>query len=234
MKAIFTLIFLGISSVSFATVRVALFDVPPFSYINKKGELDGLVYKLCKKIEKESGMIFSYTLVPYARAVKLLKNGEVDLGIFYPSNEYKSDFIELVPTLGNVNYLISKKPLKINSITEIADAKIALLRGAKYFREFDDLKKPGEVSVQDYNMSLNMLLLNRVDLAVVSSAAFEYFLRKNNIKKEKVFNTFTLNRQTNWIHVTSKMNSSTREKLIKANLSVINKGNYKDLTDLFD
>ncbi|PIK13783.1 transporter substrate-binding domain-containing protein [Halobacteriovorax sp. JY17] len=232
MKVLLSLFLFFIVFTSFAKVRVALFDVPPYSYINEKGDLDGVVYKLCKKIEERSGLKFTYTLVPYARAIKLLKDGEVDLGVFYPSEKYRGEFSALTPTLGNINYLITKKAIKIKSLKEIGSLKIALIRGAKYSKEFDALEKPGQVFVQDYNKSLHMLLLNRVDLVVVSSAAFEYFLRMNNIKSENSFNIFTLNNQKNWIHVSKKMSNTNKEKIKKANTSVIESGNYKSLEDL--
>lgn len=232
MKVLLFLLTFLFSTYVHSSVKVALFDIAPFSYINDKGELDGVVYKLCKKIEKESGLEFDYSLVPYARAIKLLTDGEVDLAVFYPSTKYEGLFDKLAPTLGNYNYLVSLKNLYINSLNDIGEKKIGLIRGAKYSEEFDKMKKPGVVFLQDYSKVFNMLLLNRIDIAVISSAAFEYFLRVQNINAEDKLNIYTINLQPNWIHINKKLDPNIREKLKKANSSVIRSGGYKTLEEL--
>ncbi|WP_372655269.1 substrate-binding periplasmic protein [Halobacteriovorax sp.] len=232
MKVLLFLLTFLFSTYVHSSVKVALFDIAPFSYINDKGELDGVVYKLCKKIEKESGLEFDYSLVPYARAIKLLTDGEVDLAVFYPSTKYEGLFDKLAPTLGNYNYLVSLKNLYIKSLNDIGEKKIGLIRGAKYSEEFDKMKKPGVVFLQDYSKVFNMLLLNRIDIAVISSAAFEYFLRVQNINAEDKLNIYTINLQPNWIHINKKLDPNIREKLKKANSSVIRSGGYKTLEEL--
>lgn len=232
MKVLLFLLTFLFSTYVHSSVKVALFDIAPFSYINDKGELDGVVYKLCKKIEKESGLEFDYSLVPYARAIKLLTDGEVDLAVFYPSTKYEGLFDKLAPTLGNYNYLVSLKNLYINSLNDIGEKKIGLIRGAKYSEEFDKMKKPGVVFLQDYSKVFNMLLLNRIDIAVISSAAFEYFLRVQNINAKDKLNIYTINLQPNWIHINKKLDPYIREKLKKANSSVIRSGGYKTLEEL--
>lgn len=233
MKVLLILLTFLFSTYVHSSVKVALFDIAPFSYINDKGELDGVVYKLCRKIEKESGLKFDYSLIPYARAIKLLTDGEVDLAVFYPSSKYEGHFDKLAPTLGNYNYLVSLKNLYINSLNDIGEKKIGLIRGAKYSEEFDKMKKPGVVFLQDYSKVINMLLLNRIDIAVISSAAFEYFLRVQNINAKDKLNIYTINLQPNWIHINKKLDPYIREKLKKANSSVIRSGGYKTLEELF-
>ncbi|ATH08908.1 hypothetical protein BIY24_13410 [Halobacteriovorax marinus] len=230
------LIILFLTLIIFEThskVRVALFDVSPFSYLNEKGQLDGLVYKLCRKIEKESGLEFSYTLVPYARAIKLLKDGEMDMAIFYPSSKYKKDFDQLAPTLGNINYLVSLKDIQIKKLSDIGSKKIAFIRGAKYSPEFDALEKSGTVFMQDYSKALQMLLLNRVDIVVISSAAFKYFISENKLDAQKSFNTFMLNEQKNWIHLRKGISNEIKSALEQANEKVIKSNQYQSLEDLF-
>ncbi|WP_417335462.1 substrate-binding periplasmic protein [Halobacteriovorax marinus] len=233
LKAILILLFSLISIEAHSKVRVVLFDVAPFSYINENGKLDGLVYNLCKKIEKESNLEFTYTLVPYARAIKLLRDGEMDMAIFYPSSKYKKDFDQLTPTLGNINYLVSLKDIQIKKLSDIGSRKIAFIRGAKYSPEFDALEKPGTVFMQDYSKALQMLLLNRVDIVVISSAAFKYFISENKLDAGKGFNTFMLNEQKNWIHLRKGISNEIKSALEQANEKVIKSNQYQSLEDLF-
>jgi len=219
------------STYAYSDVKVALFDIAPFSYINDKGELDGVVYKLCRKIEKESGLKFDYSLVPYARAIKLLSDGEVDFAVFYPSSKYDGYFNKLAPTLGNYNYMVSLKNLHLSSLKDIGEKKIGLIRGARYSEEFDKLKKPGVVFLQDYSKVFNMLLLNRIDIAVISSAAFEYFIKLQDVNAVEKFNIFTINLQPNWIHINKRLDPSIMDKIKKANTSVIRTGDYKTLEE---
>lgn len=231
MRVIFFLISLLFSLEAYSVVRVALFDIAPFSYINKKGEIDGVVYKLCKKIEAQSGLKFDYSLVPYARAIQLLKDEEVDFAVFYPSSKYEGYFNKLAPTLGNYNYLVSLKNLHIKSLKDIGEKKIGLIRGARYSEEFDKINKPGVVYLQDYSKVFNMLLLNRIDIAVISSAAFSYFLNLQQINAEDKFNIFTINLQPNWIHISKGLEPAIMEKIKKANIEVIKNGGYKTLNE---
>lgn len=227
------LFLVSLSFSSFARYKVILFDITPFSYINKEGNLDGVVYKLWKEIEQESGLEFSYTLVPYARAIKLLSSGDFDLGMFYPSTMNNSQLTKLTATLGNINYLVSLKKNKVQSLSDIKEKKVALIRGASYSEEFDRLKIPGKVFVQNYSISMKMLLLNRVDLAVITSAAYEYFVRNDKSLDPTKFSLFTINSKQNWIHVRKGLDPKVSSKIKEANSIIIKSKKYKSLADLF-
>ncbi|MDZ4198819.1 MAG: transporter substrate-binding domain-containing protein, partial [Kiritimatiellia bacterium] len=60
-------------------------NFPPYEYLNARGEPEGFAVDLIRAISRETGLEIEIRLGPWARAVRALETGEVDLlqGIFY-------------------------------------------------------------------------------------------------------------------------------------------------------
>lgn len=226
------LIFVSLSVFSADVVKVGLFDVAPFAYKNEEGKLDGVIYTLAQEIEKESGLKFKYSLVPYARALEDLKAGKLDMAIFYPSEKYNGQFLPIAETLGNINYLVTNKEFKISDIADVKDKKVALIRGGKYSREFDNSSHFKKVYVKNYGQSLNMLRMKRIDAMAISSTAFFYLSLEKGLDPQKGFHKLQLNEKQNWIHTRLNLQQEIIDKLKLGNKKALNKFGFKSLENL--
>ena len=194
-------ILLNITILAQEPIRVGVFEVAPFGYRTKDGKVTGVIHKLLKGIEKESGLKFTFDLQPYRRVIMSLQSGKVDLVIAYPSKSYKNKFKSIAPTLGSTNYIVTKKNIVLNKMSDIRKYRTAIIRGAKYSVEFDSIRNLKVANVKNYKQSYEMLLKDRVDAIVISSGALTYYSLASNHNIDEKFNLFKINHQYNWLHV---------------------------------
>lgn len=233
MKKIILFSLFSVQIFALQTIKVGLFNVPPFSYKNEIGAIDGVTYKFLEKISKKSEIKFEYHLLPYQRLLNSLKDGSIDLAMFYPSDSYKENFKPLCETIGNDNLVILNEKITGKNLGDLKSKKIAILRGAKYSEEFENNSDISKILVNNYTQSISMLLAGRVDGIVIPKVALSYLLYTNkNLAGIKFPNSFVLNHKKNWIHVRSHFPEELKQKIIQANVDVINSNSYKELDDL--
>ncbi|WP_157680594.1 ABC transporter substrate-binding protein [Bacteriovorax sp. Seq25_V] len=213
-------------------VKVGLFDVAPFSYINGKGELDGVTFKFLKKLETESGLKFNFTILPYARLVDNLKDGNVDMGMFYPSSKNSGDFIKLSETLGNDNIIVLRSDISAKALSDLKGKIIARIRGGKYYDEFDNDDEIRKVDSVNYAQSATLFLARRVDGFIIPRVALRYLIHTNNYRKEDFSHSIFVNHKKNFLHIRNGLSEELKKKLEIANIEVIKKYKLKKLEDL--
>lgn len=227
--------FIVFSSSCFAvdTIKVGLFNVAPFSYANDSGELKGVTYLFLEKLAKESEIKFEYKLLPYQRVVTNLADGEIDMAMLYPSESFTNRFEALGESIGNDNLIVLDEETQGKNLKELANKKIAILRGAKYSEEFDANTSLTRVYVNNYTQALSMFLSGRVNAVVIPKVALNFFIiTHKDISQEKFKKSFILNHKHNWLHVRNGFPQKLKQKIIDANKRVIKNNNLKELDDL--
>ena len=214
------------------TIKVGIFNVEPFSYINPEGEMDGVTYKFLRKLEEETQFKFVYTILPYARVVGNLKDGVVDLAMFYPSHQNNGSFIKLTQTIGNDNIIVLRTDLQAKSLADVKGLSIARIRGGKYFEDFDNNELIKKVDVVNYSQSISLFLGKRVDGFIIPRVALNHLLKDKKFHKEDFKNTFFVNHKYNFIHVRNNLPVAIRNKIVESNKAIIKKYQYKRLEDL--
>lgn len=231
-KLIFLLIF-SFASLAVETIKVGLFNVPPFSYTDESGNLRGVTYLFLEKLAKESGLKFEYKLMPYQRVVSYLSDGAIDLAMLYPSDSFKKSFYALSESIGNDNLVITEELSNAKSLKDLGSKKIAVLRGAKYSKDFEENSKIEKIYVNNYTQAVSMFLSNRVGSIIIPKVALSFFLiNHKDISPSKLKVSFILNHQHNWLHVRNNFPETLKKKIKEANERVIKLNNLKELDDL--
>lgn len=213
------------------SIKIGAFEVAPF-YMSSNGKLTGVIYRLLKEIEAESGLKFEFKTLPYMRMIKQLKSQEIDLAVFYPNGGERAEgeFIKLCETLGNDNMIITKSP--ISSLSDLKGKSIAIIRGARYKKEFDNNTDIVKKHVNSYDQGIKMFTHKRVDGVVIPEIALDYYLSQKKFLKKDFSHRFLLSHKKNWIHVRMGLSDSIKSKIKAANENVLKKKNYKKLKDL--
>lgn len=231
-KLIFLLIF-SFASLAVETIKVGLFNVPPFSYADESGNFKGVTYLFLEKVAKESGIKFEYKLIPYQRVVSYLSDGAIDLAMLYPSDSFKTKFEALSESIGNDNLVILEEFSSAKTLNDLGSKKVAVLRGAKYSKDFEENSKIEKIYVNNYTQAVTMFLSSRVNAIIIPKVALSFFLMNNkDISPSKLKISFLLNHQHNWLHVRNNFPEKLKVKIKEANERVIKFNNLKELDDL--
>lgn len=155
---------------------------PPFS--DKRGR--GISYELAKAAFATQGYDIKTVVVPYARALKLTKAGEVHACW----NVTRQPNTELVYHFGDEALLEASISLYYNmrnaqvykSVAEIPDqTKIGVIIGYEYGDEYEQHKKRFDIaSVSSQKSLLKMLRAKRIELAFMFDEVFKSTVETNN------------------------------------------------------
>jgi len=121
---------------------------PPFFMQNEKGIWSGLSIELVEALLKEAGYTPSYEPLPFARALKYMQEGKIDMMLNMTITEERKAFMDFIgPQLDETIVLVIKKDSDFN-ITSLDDLKklpqsIGIERGRVYGKAFEE-KRAGD------------------------------------------------------------------------------------------
>jgi len=131
---------------------------------------NGLHTQYLKYIADQLGMEISITTVPFARRIREVKKGNLDIivGLHY-SDERASELIYIFPAYEKLSFRLFSLNDNANAIKNYDDLTgqvIGVVRGAKYYSPFEQDKSLNKYPLQNLNGGINMLLRKRIDLFV--------------------------------------------------------------------
>lgn len=129
-------------------LRVGINDRSFLQYMNESGECQGLDIELSKLIFTEAGFDVEFTLYPWQRVLYLLEQGKIDVALSTANTQERRRFARFSRESfrpGHVNLYTLKNKTRLlkdaESLSDLAttDVQIAVLRGASYSLEYDNL-----------------------------------------------------------------------------------------------
>ncbi|ASJ95932.1 type 2 periplasmic-binding domain-containing protein [Shewanella marisflavi] len=94
----------GKSAEGISQLRVGIIDVKPWGY-EESGVIRGTQIDRYRELEKESGLKFTYILLPLKRALFMLEKGQIDILSVWEREEL-SDFAERINTVSCDEYFV--------------------------------------------------------------------------------------------------------------------------------
>ena len=153
---------------------------------------NGLSKDIIKKAYQQVGVTVEFVVVPYARALHMVEHGLVD-GAF---NVTRQQNTEVIFNFGDKRILQAKasfyyhKNSKFNYATAREIPKgtsIALILGYEYGNAFEQQKRRfDEVRVYNQKQIIELLLSNKVDMAIMFDEVALYTLNKMGLKSSAI------------------------------------------------
>lgn len=189
MRVILT--FLVISTTLSANKKVTLstLDWPP--YIDQKIKNNGYVGKVVRQAFKVSGRDVEFKFFPWARALALATNGEVDgLVPEYYSTERKKNFIYSDPFPGGPVGFFKRQDRNItfSKLSDLKGYNIGVVRGYINTQNFDNAKYLTKYESVSDEVNLKKLFNQRIDLIFIDKFTAHH-LMKHTIKDPKFSNS---------------------------------------------
>lgn len=209
-------------------LHIGLFESKPFAFTSAN-QVQGITKNLAVEIFSKDFNI-KFVTMPYTRIIEFINNGRIDLTIMYPNSKIQGGSIEIGSTLGNDNIILSPKNRPLVNAQELKEKKIALIRGANYGKEFENI--PFEkLNVSNYDQSIKLLINKRVDGILISSAAWLYYKNDLGLNANE-FEISKINFKQNSIFVRKDLPEQTINKIKELNKIVLEKYPDKRLDKL--
>lgn len=158
-------------------IKLASLDWEPYIGPNMKD--GGYVTEVIKEAYKRAGYTVQIDYLPWARAVKMSKDGDYD-GYMpeYYSEDLKKDFLLSAPFQGGPLGLFKKKTSKISfkKIDDLKPYSIGVVRGYVNTAEFDAAAYLKKDEAKDDITNFKKLIAGRIDLIVCDKYVGEHIL----------------------------------------------------------
>ena len=155
-------------------VVVGFFSSPPYKQIDDQGETRGLVLDILTRLKPYTAAGYKIKVLhcPLSRCLKMMHQEKIDiLGdlIKTPQREQTIKFVSppyMALSSSFVFYANRHKNIEVNNYEDLIGKRIAVMRGAAYFKRFDKDHSLHKVPVINENIAVDLVIRNRVDLVI--------------------------------------------------------------------
>jgi len=214
LLALLFMLMLPVSNASQQTINIGTIGFSPYG-IDIQGRLSGIYYDAANIIVTEAGYIANNKVSPYARLIKEIKYGKIDMTIMfrYPELEDYVDYIMPLPSLKTV--VIGLQGSIFKEVDSLKNKKIAYLRGAKFSDEIDNNRKIQKLQVNDFLQGIKMLMAGRADAIIgpldpILSAALQ--IEGQNVQFGE---PLVVDLRTPWVQVSKKRQAHVDSEKLK-------------------
>jgi PAS domain S-box-containing protein len=152
---ILSLLSLPLSSYADNLIEVGIYQNKPLVFIDSDGNIKGIYIDILEYIGSKEEWHIKYVPGSFSQALERLDKGEIDIlvGIAYSKERAEKYDFTRETLLSNWAQIYTKKDSKIQSIPDLKDKKIAVLKGDIYYDRFKQLLKK-------FNIDGNFIELN--------------------------------------------------------------------------
>jgi polar amino acid transport system substrate-binding protein len=173
-------------------IVIATLEYPPFIY-SDKNQIKGPIVEKVKEIFDKLGVNVTIKILPIARGLLMVKNGEVDAYFSLkktPERENVLLFTE-TPLIKQPFVFFTKKDSNVKwfgSIADIKNYRIGVVSQTSYGMVFDGYVKGGLISnideSQSFELNIKKLIAGRVDLVINSYDVGQDLIKKLHAENE--------------------------------------------------
>jgi polar amino acid transport system substrate-binding protein len=173
-------------------VSIAVDHAPPYSQISPDGEISGAIVDIVRAMQTQLDFKIELVGCPFSRCIRMLEYGEVDaMGglILTPERQQKMVFIEpayMALSSSFVFYARHKSQLKIANYEDLYGKKIAVMRGAAYFKRFNEDNDLIKVPVPSEQTAMDLLFKERADLVIAVEETADHAMSVLNQPSNKL------------------------------------------------
>ncbi|MCP4134793.1 MAG: transporter substrate-binding domain-containing protein [bacterium] len=167
-------------------VKLAYVDFAPYEY-SDNGKPAGILVEIVQKVCKNAGVPIHLKLLPFKRALKMVKEGQMDgLFNFYKTPERLKSFDYSEPIITNplVNFVRKDSALNYRTLNDLNGKKVGVMRGYTYGVEFDGNKKILKQETDSHESNFKKLVYSRIDVYPCDKLVGIYLARKAKLMNE--------------------------------------------------
>lgn len=150
------------------TIIIASHIDPPSAYI-KEGKFVGHNVEVATMLANGINKKVAFVSCPFARCLTMLKDGHADMMIAINKTSEREEYIDYLSKpfhslITPVVFYVSKhKDINIERYDDLKGLNIGVLRGASYFRRFDEDKSLNKVYITTHRQLIDLMVKGRID-----------------------------------------------------------------------
>lgn len=157
-------------------------NLPPFEYLDSRGNPKGLVVDIVREISKELGIPIEIRLMEWSKALALLEKGEVDGCEWMRITESRQKLYDFVPILENFSVIVVLKGSQIKNFSYLANKKVACQEKDV---SYDYLVRYANVLTKENQLEVLKAVLNKeVEAGIVNYYFARWSIPKNEWQEE--------------------------------------------------
>ena len=117
------------ASVLARDLRIVTIESAPFGFFEANGQPSGMMWEIGNLIAAEAGFTATNQIIPYARTVLVVENGEADFVLRYGSAELSAAAIQVAPVLSLPTIIVGKPSSPFKSLKDLRGKTVGTPRG---------------------------------------------------------------------------------------------------------
>jgi ABC-type amino acid transport substrate-binding protein len=158
-------------------LKAVTIGVAPYGVRTAEGGASGLFVELTEALAARSGIAIDNVVVPYPRAMAMMKSGEADMLMSIANSRLVSIARPVALVFDGEVVAVGRAGSRYASLADLRGKVVAHIRGVEYNAAFEADRQIRKHETTSIEQSLKMLLEGRVDAAVGSRESLLYALR---------------------------------------------------------
>ncbi|WP_374583234.1 substrate-binding periplasmic protein [Pseudoduganella sp.] len=202
-------------------LRAAVMQIEPYGMLDAQGRQSGAYTEVFELLGRELGRPVEVVGAPYARALALLRSGQVDMMLAMPSPA----IAEVAQPAGAVWSLeaiaIGRAGTPLRRIRDLRGLIVARIRGTDYGPEFMNDKAIHHYEISDHVQGLHMLLEKRIDVLVGGRPGIFYAMRKLGVQRSQLGSAFPVNARDVQLHMSKKFDDARLASEVRRGMAAL-------------
>lgn len=192
------------SSVHARLLKIETIDSLPFGYVNENGQPTGLMYEIGNRIAEEAGMPYVNAIVPYARTVYELEQGDCDIVLRYSNEKLDHIAIKVAAIVSLPTIILSAAEHQFRSLSDLHGKTVGVVRGGRFDDAFDADGAIKKVETGNYEQTMRMVMAKRFDAGIGSNVGLYFNARRAGIRPEQLAPPLVLSEKSFYLHFSKK------------------------------
>lgn len=188
-------------------VAIGSDGAPPWEIINRDS-ISGIDIEIINRIAAKLDMAVSYRRYPFARCIKNMEEGTVDVMAYLSFKEERTSYMRYIqPAYMNgvkAFFVLKDNGKKINKYEDLFGLTVGVSRGTKHQKQFDTEQRINRVEVTSTEQMLSMLLLKRLDAVIDNDTGGMYHINRLGLSDKIVMAEYKIGLKNNGYFAFSK------------------------------
>lgn len=167
-------------------IRIVTLEYAPLEYIDQSGELKGAAVEIVREIFKDLDIPISIEVLPWARAIRSVKEGTRDAIFTAFRNKEREKFLDycsevLINQYVSLYALVERNIQFDGDLEKLKNYQFGIVSNISYGKKFDELARNGVLKtqrVEQLNHNFMKLKKGRIDIVINNRFGGDYELSR--------------------------------------------------------
>lgn len=204
-------------------IRVGVLDNPPVSFKDEDGKWRGISIDILQTIANDEGWVLEFVPGSFSSLLNKFKEHQIDIisGMGYSNERAKKYTYNTIPIISNWGVIYSRTDVKIGSLLDLQDKRIAVMRENIHDRAFRKLVQEFDLKVEIVEVENFSDVLESVGAGKADAGVVNRLFGALNAEKYQIVETGIIYNPINMHYVSLEARYSVILDVIDQHLNVL-------------